>query len=400
MLNKNTILDLWSALGDTPTNTVEGIVVIDEPFISWQAGTPVETIWRWFDDQFADYGGVHVLMYDNPQPERKFQVVTPGGVIECYSKHEGVDSGEDFPGVYVDIRRNQAQLEGKEIGDMACCVEYDSCSKHLQTVVYQLLQDEPTHVEVYEPLMTYGEFLEKYSDEIIALEIFDTEGNEVPDDLDIPDDTPVIRLSRLSGSFTLDIDLLRAKTKASVDKLPERISIDDVRRGLTDGDIVLVEREGCVVAQIGEHWFYFGGNECEGVTASMHIDTTYFEDDVQDIYEALNAYPINGLTDDQSTECLYYKAFLEESFAKRDALFKGKEVAYPIEDQIEACYDYLNWTDRKDPHEMTEDELLAAEQELADCEPGFSWVKRAGYIQAIPQDKRSGSVILTSGPGM
>ena len=66
MLNKNTLLDLWTALSNIPTKYDEGSapVVIDEPFLGWPSGTNVETIWRWFDEQFAEFGGVHALMYD------------------------------------------------------------------------------------------------------------------------------------------------------------------------------------------------------------------------------------------------------------------------------------------------------------------------------------------------
>lgn len=218
MLTKNTIIDLWGELGDVPVVINEkNVTVIDQDYMGWPIGTDVEDIWHWFDDQFKDYGGVHALMYENPQPERKFRVSTPDGVIEVYSKHKGVDSEEDFPGVYIDIRRTPSQLSGKEVGDIACCVEYDSCSKHLQTVVYQLMQDEPTYVEVYEPLMTYGQLLVQYKDEIIDLEVWDQDGNEVPDDRDIPDDTPIVSWNRRSGTFSVEIDLLRAKTKARVD---------------------------------------------------------------------------------------------------------------------------------------------------------------------------------------
>lgn len=164
---------------------------------------------------------------------------------------------------------------------------------------------------------------------------------------------------------------------------------------MTDGDIVLGTADDTVVAEIGEKWFYFGGEECEGVTASMHIDTTYFEADVEDIHAALNSFPNNGLSEDESTMCLYCRDYLKQRFAERDALFAGKEVEYPIEDQIDACYAYLNWTyTHKSPYDMTEAELLEAQKELDQCEPGIAWVAHAGYAQAVPQDKSNGCLIL------
>ena len=74
MLSKNTIIDLWWMLTDIPTvMNAEMATVIDEDFIGWPSGTDVEKIWHWFDEQYADFGGVHALMYDNPQPERSFR---------------------------------------------------------------------------------------------------------------------------------------------------------------------------------------------------------------------------------------------------------------------------------------------------------------------------------------
>lgn len=149
-LSKNTVIELWHELANVPTvMNGEMATVIDEDFLGWPAGTDVEEIWHFFDDQFADYGGVHVLMYEDPQPERKFRVSTPEGIIECYAKHEK-DSDADYPGVYVDIRYTKKQLEEKQIGDMAAVVEYDSGTGNFQTVTYRPGQDEPVCVEVYD----------------------------------------------------------------------------------------------------------------------------------------------------------------------------------------------------------------------------------------------------------
>ena len=48
----------------------------------------------------------------------------------------------------------------------------------------------------------------------------------------------------------------------------------------------------------------------------------------------------------------------------------------------------------KNPYDMTEDELLEAQKELDQCEPGIAWVAHAGYAQAVPQDKSNGCLIL------
>ena len=178
-------------------------------------------------------------------------------------------------------------------------------------------------------------------------------------------------------------------------KLPERISIFDVRRGLTDGDIVLTTVNDMVVAKIGEHWFAFGGDECEGITESVYIDTTPFYQTVDDIWSALNDAPINGETEEDAADCLYAKSFLEKAFRERDTTYDGKMMQYPMEEQIANCYSYLNWTaSHKDPFDMTEEELAAAEKELQECVPGFSWVAHTGYSQMVPQDNETGYLIL------
>ena len=154
MLSKNTIIDLWWMLTDIPTvMNAEMATVIDEDFIGWPSGTEVEKIWHWFDGQYAGFGGVHALMYDNPQPERKCQVWTPHGCLECYAKHEQ-DTGADYPGIYVDLRVTEEQKAGKVIGDVICCVEYNSADDWIQIVPYADLEaDEgvPTLGDHWDP---------------------------------------------------------------------------------------------------------------------------------------------------------------------------------------------------------------------------------------------------------
>ena len=121
----------------------------------------------------------------------------------------------------------------------------------------------------------------------------------------------------------------------------------------------------------------------------IHLDSSMFEDDVEAVWEAINADPVRKYAEN-------IKAFLSERFLERDAMFAGKEVEYPIEEQIANCYKYLNWTDsHKNPFDMTEEDLRAAETELAECYPGITWVAHAGYRQMVPQEKEHGKLILT-----
>lgn len=310
-LSKNTVIDLWNSLADIPTVMEKDMTtVINEDFLGWPAGTDVETIWHFFDDQFAEFGGVYALMYENPKPERKFQIHTPAGIIEVYAKHEG-DSPEDYPGVFVDLRRTDSQLSGEEIGDIAACVEYDSGSHMLQTVVYQMLQEEPTHIEIYEPPMTFGEFLNEYQEKIVTLDVWDRKGREIPEGFRVPDEVDVMTWYSGCGSYNVTVDMLLPP--------PERIPIEDIRRGLQEGDIILGTVENMVAAEIGDRWFHLSGENCKGVTAAEHVERTAFEDDVRTIWEDINSEPINGFTEAEAEQCLYYKAKLQERFRERDA---------------------------------------------------------------------------------
>jgi hypothetical protein len=133
MLTKNTVINLWETLSSIPTSiNDQNATVIDEDFLGWPAGTDVETIWKWFDDKHAAFGGVHALMYNDPQPDRKFHVWTPRGVLECYAKNEGKDSAANYPGLFVDLKVTDEQKSGKVAGDLICCIEYDSEQDHIQ----------------------------------------------------------------------------------------------------------------------------------------------------------------------------------------------------------------------------------------------------------------------------
>ena len=59
-LTKTTIENLWKEFGDCPINDYEEIL---EPFCGWERLTDREEIWRWFDEQYAQWGGVHALMF-------------------------------------------------------------------------------------------------------------------------------------------------------------------------------------------------------------------------------------------------------------------------------------------------------------------------------------------------
>lgn len=54
---------------------------------------------------------------------------------------------------------------------------------------------------------TYGEFMDAYEAEIDVLEVFDKDGVEIEDSVEIPPETAVIGFSRHSGWFDLELDI-------------------------------------------------------------------------------------------------------------------------------------------------------------------------------------------------
>ena len=67
MLSKATIEALWHDF-DVPINDLEEI---DDDFCGWERLTDREEIWRWFDEQYARWGGVHALMFPDEHPEAR-----------------------------------------------------------------------------------------------------------------------------------------------------------------------------------------------------------------------------------------------------------------------------------------------------------------------------------------
>jgi len=70
---------------------------------------------------------------------RCFEIETPLGKLKVWAKHEK-DTAEDFPGVYIDLVRDDENI-------LLACIEYDSCGEELQTCVYgDVLDDSPTDI--------------------------------------------------------------------------------------------------------------------------------------------------------------------------------------------------------------------------------------------------------------
>ena len=67
-LSKKLVEMLWSEF-DVPINDQEESL---ESFCGWPVFTDREEIWRWFDEQYALYGGVHALMFPDEHKHSKY----------------------------------------------------------------------------------------------------------------------------------------------------------------------------------------------------------------------------------------------------------------------------------------------------------------------------------------
>lgn len=110
------------------------------------------------------------------------------------------------------------------------------------------------------------------------------------------------------------------------------ITVNTIAKGLRSGLISLVknpQQEIGTVCQIGEYWFYFGGETAEEYDPKEFQDNVPFDDIVSEIYDTLMAFkeesPIN-------TEYFYYLAVLEIK-----GYTQQKNLIVTIQHIIEVC---------------------------------------------------------------
>ena len=87
----------------------------------------------------------------------------------------------------------------------------------------------------------------------------------------------------------------------------ERISRELIRKGISRKIITFGMEDDQLAAYIEDYWFF--------ITDEPDVDESCFSKDelTEMVYEAINDEPINDDIDDYATECLYYKAVLEEN---------------------------------------------------------------------------------------
>ena len=91
------------------------------------------------------------------------------------------------------------------------------------------------------------------------------------------------------------------------------ITKEKIKMGLADGVVKLVTNptfETGTVCQIGENWFYFGGETADDMSPDEYIAKIPTSDIVREIYDVLDDFKNSGEFMD---EYLYYDRVLDES---------------------------------------------------------------------------------------
>jgi len=86
-----------------------------------------------------------------------------------------------------------------------------------------------------------------------------------------------------------------------------------VRDGFRRGHIRLVvdpNMDHGTVCQIGDHWFYFGGETAEGMQPEEYLQAVPAKDIVDEVFEALDDFRLSG--EELEDEYAYYEEYLIE----------------------------------------------------------------------------------------
>lgn len=94
------------------------------------------------------------------------------------------------------------------------------------------------------------------------------------------------------------------------------ITKEMVRDGIHDGSIRFVKdpnMERGTVCQIGDDWFYFGGETAEGMQPEEYLRAVPSEDIVSEVYDTLEEFRVSG--EEFEDEYDYYEAYLIERWS-------------------------------------------------------------------------------------
>lgn len=96
------------------------------------------------------------------------------------------------------------------------------------------------------------------------------------------------------------------------------ITIDLIREGYNAGIVKVVDGyplggDGAV-CQIGDGWFYFGGEMADAMTAEEYMEVVPAEDIVKEIYDTLDDF--RNIGEEFEDEYCYYELYLNEILYK------------------------------------------------------------------------------------
>lgn len=116
-----------------------------------------------------------------------------------------------------------------------------------------------------------------------------------------------------------EIQFVDTRKNAILGIFDNYITKDMVCKGLERGYIKLVNNSDVcsnTVCQIGEFWFYFGGNTAEELLPEEYLRDIPFDTIVDEIHQVLDAFRKDW--DDFGDEYMYYEAFLSDKLLNED----------------------------------------------------------------------------------
>lgn len=142
-LSKKTVDALWAEFADCPINDMEETL---EPFCGWPVFTDREYIWRWFDEQYAEWGGVHALMFPGEHRKSEHGVVMAEVNLQAWVNDYAVTCET----VEFDCGRALDMLPIERVGKLTTGKsDYDTDEVFAESVILGLVKDHDGPFDLY-----------------------------------------------------------------------------------------------------------------------------------------------------------------------------------------------------------------------------------------------------------
>lgn len=142
-LSKKAIETMWKEFGDCPVNDFGEIT---ESFCGWPGLTDREEIWRWFDEQYAMWDGVHALMFPDEHKKSMFGEVRAEAVLQEWVHDYGITVGT----VEFDCGRALDMLPIERVKKLvAGKAGYDTDEVFAEAVIMNLIEDHDGPFDCY-----------------------------------------------------------------------------------------------------------------------------------------------------------------------------------------------------------------------------------------------------------